>query len=551
MRKLFLSVATAVSLMFTASAITVMNVEEKDGTVTKYDVESVNEITFGEADKIDTPVNPLQEALEAAQNKAVEAQKEAEEAKQKLDEAEDAILDAMLKVKGAEKVAEAAQTELAAAKKELENVQAEASAAKNDLEAAQKKVADAEKTAEAAQAANASAQKELEAAQATINTAKKQLEAAQKEVYTTKKELEAAQAATATAEKELEAAQAATATAEKDLEAAQAEAAAAKKDLEAAQAATAAAKKDLETAQAEAATAKKELETAQAEAAAAKKDLETAQAEAAAAKKDLETAQAEAASSKKDLEAAQAATATAKKDLEAAQAATAAAKKDLEEANKRIAELEDFTATLDLLKYGEFEHVDLGLTSGNVWATSNLGVEDQYAYGDYYAWGELEPKNDVSMFTRLNYRFYDADASEYTKYCEYDNKTTLQMSDDPIRKEMQGSWRMPSEDDFQELIDECTWKWVNEGEHVGALATGPNGNTIFFPAGGHLSPGVGTNLYIGAFGYYWTKNLAYGTEHSASIMRIGADVVNNGTKRPRIQSDERFHGVNIRAVCPR
>ncbi|MBQ0029173.1 MAG: hypothetical protein KBT32_01900 [Bacteroidales bacterium] len=495
MRKLFLSVATAVSLMFTASAITVMNVEEKDGTVTKYDVESVNEITFGEADKIDTPVNPLQEALEAAQNKAAEAQKEAEEAKQKLDEAEDAILEAMLKVKGAEKVAEAAQTELAAAKKELENVQAEASAAKNDLEAAQKKVADAEKTAEAAQAANASAQKELEAAQATINTAKKELEAAQKEVYTTKKELEAAQAATATA------------------------------------------KKDLETAQAEAATAKKELETAQAEAAAAKKDLETAQAEAAATKKDLE--------------AAQAATATAKKDLEAAQAATAAAKKDLEEANKRIAELEDFTATLDLLKYGEFEHVDLGLTSGNVWATSNLGVEDQYAYGDYYAWGELEPKNDVSMFSRLNYRFYDADASEYTKYCEYDNKTTLQMSDDPIRIEMQGSWRMPSEDDFQELIDECTWKWVNDGEHVGALATGPNGNTIFFPAGGHLAPGVGTNLYIGAFGYYWTKNLAYGSEHSASIMRIGADVVNNGKKRPRIQSDERFHGVNIRAVCPR
>ncbi len=453
MRKLFLSVATAVSLMFTASAITVMNVEEKDGTVTKYDVESVNEVTFEEADKIDTPVNPLQEALEAAQNKAAEAQKEAEEAKQKLDDAEDAILDAMLKVKGAEKAAEAAQTELAAAKKELE------------------------------------------AAQATINTAKKELEAAQKEVYTTKKELEAAQAATATAEKELEAAKTATA--------------------------------------------------------AAKKDLETAQAEAAAAKKDLETAQAEAAATKKDLEAAQAATATAKKDLEAAQAETAAAKKDLEEANKRIAELEDFTATLDLLKYGEFEHVDLGLTSGNVWATSNLGVEDQYAYGDYYAWGELEPKNDVSMFTRLNYRFYDADASEYTKYCEYDNKTTLQMSDDPIRKEMQGSWRMPSEDDFQELIDECTWKWVNDGEHVGALATGPNGNTIFFPAGGHLSPGVGTNLYIGAFGYYWTKNLAYGLEHSASIMRIGADVVNNGKKRPRIQSDERFHGVNIRAVCPR
>lgn len=244
----------------------------------------------------------------------------------------------------------------------------------------------------------------------------------------------------------------------------------------------------------------------------------------------------------------------AKKENEELKNDLAKAQKEAEDAQKEIVtlneKLEDCSGSsvYDLIKYNGYDHVDLGLPSGNVWSTANLGAESESTYGDYYAWGELESKPNADACTRKNYRFYDNTEGYYTKYGEYDGKTSLQLADDAIHAQMGGSWKMPSTDDFQELIDECTWEWINTEERVGALATGPNGNTIFFPAAGHWASGVGTNLYIGAFGYYWTKDLAYGSEMIVSVLRIGTDL-NYGKKKPFIQQEERYHGLNIRAVC--
>lgn len=229
----------------------------------------------------------------------------------------------------------------------------------------------------------------------------------------------------------------------------------------------------------------------------------------------------------------------------------------LDAANQQIANLNEQLdncgggAVLDLIKYNGYAHVDLGLPSGNVWSAANLGAEDEDGYGDFYAWGELEAKNDKSLFTKDNYRFYDNNAKAFTKYTEDDGKRTLQVADDAIRAVMGGSWKMPTEEDFQELIDNCTWKWIAIDGKKGALATGPNGNTIFFSVGGRMASGSGTNLYTDAFGYYWTKDLSNSSESYASIMRLGADNINNGKKKPSIQSEIRYYGVNIRAVCPK
>lgn len=224
-----------------------------------------------------------------------------------------------------------------------------------------------------------------------------------------------------------------------------------------------------------------------------------------------------------------------------------AAKKEIESLKKQLENCSGNANEAE--KYKGYGHVDLGLTSGNIWSTANLGADDESAYGGYFAWGEMEPKTNTSDFTKSDYRFWDTNNKMYTKYCEDDMVNFLQPTDDPVRTMMGGTWRMPTVEDFQELIDECSWKWVKDGDKVGALATGPNGNTIFFPVAGHLVSGSSsTNLYIGAFGYFWTKNLSYGGETYARIMRIGTDILSYANKKPLMQNEQRYNGISIRAV---
>ena len=159
----------------------------------------------------------------------------------------------------------------------------------------------------------------------------------------------------------------------------------------------------------------------------------------------------------------------------------------------------------------EHEYVDLGLPSGTLWATCNIGANSPEEYGYYFAWGETSPKNYYSWST---YKWCEGNETTLTKYCTdsyygyndfTDGKMDLDPEDDAAYVNWGPDWRMPIKEQQQELIYECTWTWTTQNGVNGQLGTGRTGNTIFLPAAGRrwhelLDDG-------GAAGVYWSRTL--------------------------------------------
>ena len=139
----------------------------------------------------------------------------------------------------------------------------------------------------------------------------------------------------------------------------------------------------------------------------------------------------------------------------------------------------------------DVQAVDLGLPSGIKWASCNVGAEKPEDYGNYYAWGEVLPKEDYSWAT---YKYANGDEDKLTKYCNNasygdngftDNKTTLEPEDDAAHVNWGGSWRMPNDAEWTELLDNCTWTWTTLNDTNGYIVTSKvNDNSIFLPAAG-------------------------------------------------------------------
>ena len=152
-------------------------------------------------------------------------------------------------------------------------------------------------------------------------------------------------------------------------------------------------------------------------------------------------------------------------------------------------------------------YVDLGLPSGLKWATCNIGAESPEDYGYYFAWGEVEPD---SSYNWPDYKWCKGKQKTFTKYCTcrdegtVDNKTVLEDADDAAVVNWGGSWRMPTEEEMRELVDNCTWTWTSQNGVAGSLATGPNGNSIFFPVGGYK---LFDRLEGAESGFYYSKSL--------------------------------------------
>jgi uncharacterized protein (TIGR02145 family) len=165
------------------------------------------------------------------------------------------------------------------------------------------------------------------------------------------------------------------------------------------------------------------------------------------------------------------------------------------------------------------EYVDLGLPSGLLWATCNVGADYPEDYGDYFAWGETQPKSDYSWST---YQYCMGSGGTLTKYCTKasygyngftDNLTTLQPSDDAATAQWGSGWRMPTKEEWQELLNNTTHIWTTQNGVNGRLFTAPNGNSLFLPAAGGC---VGTSLDgAGTYGDYWSSSLNADTPHRA------------------------------------
>lgn len=132
------------------------------------------------------------------------------------------------------------------------------------------------------------------------------------------------------------------------------------------------------------------------------------------------------------------------------------------------------------------EYVDLGLPSGNLWATCNLGASSPEAYGDYYAWGETKPKQE---YTQLNHKWYKEGAPSlgFTKYNNEDGKMTLEDEDDAVIQNLGNGWRTPTLADFRELTNQkltTIKKTTLNGVAGYQITSKKNGKSIFIPFAG-------------------------------------------------------------------
>ena len=192
-----------------------------------------------------------------------------------------------------------------------------------------------------------------------------------------------------------------------------------------------------------------------------------------------------------------------------------------------------------------YNAVDLGLPSGTLWADRNVGASTPEAYGDYFAWGETEPKDyyDWSTYKWCN-GYYDTQ----TKYCTdssygtVDNKTTLDLEDDAAYVNMGSEWRMPTTTEQRELKDYCTWTWTTQNGVNGYKVTGKNGNSVFLPAAGFF---YDDDFYSdGSYGGYWSSSLNESLPYFAYGLYFGEDNYN----MDRYNRYNRFQGLPVRAV---
>ena len=172
------------------------------------------------------------------------------------------------------------------------------------------------------------------------------------------------------------------------------------------------------------------------------------------------------------------------------------------------------------------EYVDLGLSVK--WATCNVGASSPGDYGRHYAWGETTTKSD---YTEANSTTYGKQMTGIA-----DNSTY-----DVARREWGGTWRLPTQKEFQELLDNCTWTWTTQNGHDGYKVTSKkNGNSIFLPAAGLRD---GTSLYNqGTNGYYWSAT-------SDESNTIGAFGLGFDYASRDVSWGERYYGISVRPVC--
>ena len=185
--------------------------------------------------------------------------------------------------------------------------------------------------------------------------------------------------------------------------------------------------------------------------------------------------------------------------------------------------------------------VDLGLPSGTLWASWNVGATSPEEYGGYYAWGETVEKDNYDWST---YKWCRGSYDTLTKYCTdsgygtVDDKTVLELQDDVAHMMWGDGWHMPTEAQIQELIDKCTWEWITYNDSVkGYKVTGPNGNRIFLPAAGYRN---GTSLSsAGSYGGYWSG--ALGSSGGAYGLRFNSD-------GHYVSGSYRYYGRSVRPV---
>ena len=190
-------------------------------------------------------------------------------------------------------------------------------------------------------------------------------------------------------------------------------------------------------------------------------------------------------------------------------------------------------------------YVDLGLPSGLLWATCNVGAETPEDYGDYFAWGETTTK---SVYNWSTYQYCNGSSSTLTKYCTNssygyngftDNLTNLLPEDDAAAANWGGDWRMPTKEEWQELLNNTTSVWTTQNGVNGRLFTAANGSSLFLPAAGCRDESILD--HTGIRGFYWSNSLDLDNSRNAWRVEVYSDDINS-------RNYYRYYGRSVRAV---
>lgn len=197
----------------------------------------------------------------------------------------------------------------------------------------------------------------------------------------------------------------------------------------------------------------------------------------------------------------------------------------------------------NVLTHNGYEYVDLGLPSGVKWATCNVGANSPEECGLYFAWGETTGYTADDVISGV--RIFGEES-----YTASDISTDLTLYQDAAHVNLGGNWRMPTYDEYQELLDNCNGVWTDDYNGTGVagrvFTSKVNGNSIFFPAAGS-----GSNSSIdsvGSYSYYWSASYASEPDKLDWLFTYAYEF-NFGSKGQYIQASARYYGYSVRAVC--
>ena len=190
--------------------------------------------------------------------------------------------------------------------------------------------------------------------------------------------------------------------------------------------------------------------------------------------------------------------------------------------------------------YSSDDYVDLGLPSGTLWAKRNVGATQEQDYGQYFAWGETEPKDTYSWAT-----YFDSNNGSSSSFLKYNSANmALQPEDDAATVNCGAAWQMPTKAQMEELFNSqyttVTMETVNyiKGFRITSIA---NGNSIFLPAAGYNygTYVVNTNYNL----FYWARELsAYGKASANYLYGTVNDVSFS------VETISRYYGIPVRPV---
>ena len=208
------------------------------------------------------------------------------------------------------------------------------------------------------------------------------------------------------------------------------------------------------------------------------------------------------------------------------------------------------------LSLKEVEYVDLGLSVK--WASCNLGASKPTEYGGYYQWAGTKDVSDtrielywsncpyqtnsysyVYVNSMVNLTKYKTDSSHGT----VDNKTVLELMDDAASVARGEEWRIPTDEEWTELFNNCSWTWTTidgvKGYKVQSKKPGYTDNWIFLPAAGYRR--FNDLDSVGSYGKYWSSSLNSDKPTEA----YGVYISSRSFGR---ESSDRFYGNSVRPV---